>query len=638
MSLPIIIFLLPLLSTTLCFFCIILKDNNKAEIISSILVSIAAVLSIFCYLEINSFIGTYNIYNWINLGNIQLKFSVFYDPLTAIMFFVVNSVSALVHIFSIGYMEKDPYKARFFCYLSLFTFAMLILVSADNFIQLFLGWEGVGLCSYLLVGYYFSKLSAANAALKAFLVNRVGDFGYLIAIALIFTYFKTLNFNDVFSQAVLFSDNRISLFGFEIDLLTAITMFLFLAAMGKSAQIGLHVWLPDAMEGPTPVSALIHAATMVTAGVFLVARCSPLFELTDFTLSFITYVGIITCLFAASVALLQDDIKKIIAYSTCSQLGYMFFACGISAYSLGIFHLATHAFFKALLFLSAGSVIHVCHHEQNIKNMGGLYKKIPITYFFIILGSLALMGVPPFSGYFSKDLILEFAFSLHSLEGNLVYYLGCLGAAMTAIYSTRLIYLTFHGKSNLKAKEFAKVKEAPIVMIVPVLLLSIGAIFSGFFFYHIVKYNTFWNNSLYFKEDVNFVEKAHHIPFLFKLFPIITVLLFSFIVLFYFSKLNKFLSFNNKIISKLLIVIKEKWYFDLLYNFIFVKKLFIFSNFLWKKVDLKIIDGLGPLGISQSVYLVSRYLKEFQNGKIFSYATYMVLGIVLFFSLIFISF
>ena len=310
-------------------------------------------------------------------------------------------------------------------------------------------------------------------------------------------------------------------------------MFLFIAAMGKSAQIGLHVWLPDAMEGPTPVSALIHAATMVTAGIFLVVRCSPLFELTDFTLSFITYVGILTSIFAASVAMLQDDIKKIIAYSTCSQLGYMFFACGISAYSLGIFHLVTHAFFKALLFLSAGSIIHVCYHEQNIKKMGGLCKKIPITYSLIILGSLALMGVPPFAGYFSKDLILEYGFSLHNFEGNLVYYLGCLGAIMTALYSARLIYFTFHGKTNLNTKKFTEIKEAPIVMLLPLFILSIGAIFSGIFFYDIVKYNTFWNNSIFFKENINFVERAHHIPFLFKALPVIAALFFSLIAFLY---------------------------------------------------------------------------------------------------------
>ena len=638
MSLPLLIFILPLISSIICLICIIFKENRKAEVISSLIISFAAVLSIFCYLKINSFVGVYEVYNWISLEKINFNIAVLYDPLTAIMFLVVNTVSSLVHIFSIGYMANDSYKARFFCYLSLFTFAMLVLVSADNFIQLFLGWEGVGLCSYLLVGYYFTKVSAANAALKAFLVNRVGDFGYLIAIALIFSHFQTLNFNDVFLLSDSFANKTITFMGNKISLINIITMFLFLAAMGKSAQIGLHVWLPDAMEGPTPVSALIHAATMVTAGVFLVARCSPLFELADFTLSFMTYIGIITCLFAASVALLQNDIKKIIAYSTCSQLGYMFFACGISAYSLGVFHLVTHAFFKALLFLSAGSVIHVCHHEQDINKMGGLYKKMPATYFFVILGSLALMGIPPFSGYFSKDLILEYAYSLHSFNGNMVYYLGCLGAALTAIYSVRLVYLTFHGSSKINQNDFVKLKEAPKVMLLPIFILSLGTVFSGIFFYNIVKYNSFWNSSLYFKENVNFVENAHHIPLFFKILPILGVTFFSLLVLYYFKKLKKLFYFNNKNVNFILNIIKQKWYFDNLYNFLFVKKLCTLSLYLWKTIDKKIIDGLGPIGFSSSIYLASKYIKQIQSGKIFNYATFMILGIVLFFILIFINF
>ncbi len=634
MSLPILIFLLPIFSSFICLLCIIFSNNKVAEYLSSLLLSIASILSIFCYTKISTYTGVYNLYTWLNIGETELKFSIFYDPLTAIMFFVVNTVSALVHIFSIGYMFNDAYKPRFFCYLSLFTFAMLILVSADNFLQLFLGWEGVGLCSYLLIGYYFSKPSAGSAALKAFLVNRVGDFGYLIAIALIYNSFQSLNFSEVFIQTKLMLDKKIIFIGMEFDLITTITMFLFIAAMGKSAQIGLHVWLPDAMEGPTPVSALIHAATMVTAGIFLVARCSPLFEFSNFTLSFITYVGILTCIFAASVALMQDDIKKIIAYSTCSQLGYMFFACGISAYSLGIFHLVTHAFFKALLFLSAGSIIHVCHHEQNIKKMGGLCKKIPITYFLIILGSLALMGIPPFSGYYSKDLILEYGFSLHNFEGNLVYYLGCFGAVMTAMYSARLIYLTFHGKTNLSKKSFSEIKEAPKVMLFPLIMLSIGAIFSGIYFYDIVKYNTFWESSIFFKKNINFVESAHHIPLFFKILPIISGLLFSFIVFVYFSKLKNLIKFNNNFFN----ILKNKWYFDEIYNFIFVEKLSKLAIFLWKFIDQKLIDGFGPKGFSETVYTSSKYLKNMQNGKIFSYATFMILGIILFFCLIFMSF
>ena len=377
------ILFLPLIASIISgFFGKMIGDRNS-EIVTSLLVSISALLSIFVLYQVivNQYEENIVIATWINSGSLDVNWSMLIDPLSAVMLVVVTSVSSLVHIYSIGYMSHDPHKPRFMAYLSLFTFAMLMLVTSDNFIQLFLGWEGVGLCSYLLVGYYFYKPSAGSAALKAFLVNRVGDFGYLIAIALIYANFQSLNFDDIFSDPEQFINTNITLFGLKFDFLTTVTMFLFIAAMGKSAQIGLHVWLPDAMEGPTPVSALIHAATMVTAGVFLVVRCSPLFELSEFTLSFITYVGIITCLFGASVALLQDDIKKIIAYSTCSQLGYMFFACGISAYSLGVFHLVTHAFFKALLFLAAGSIIHVCHHEQNIKKNGGII--LQNTYYIL---------------------------------------------------------------------------------------------------------------------------------------------------------------------------------------------------------------------------------------------------------------
>ena len=422
MSLPTLVLFLPLIGCVLSALCIFGSQNKKAELLSTVFLFFSSVISIYIYINIDVFQDTYVIYNWISFANINLNISILLDPLTAIMFCVVTIVSAVVHMFSIGYMHEDQNRARFFCYLSLFTFAMLVLVSADNFIQLFLGWEGVGLCSYLLVGYYFHKPSANNAAIKAFLVNRVGDFGYLIAIALIYKYFNSLNFDEVFSNTNSLASLNLIFFGYEISLITCITMFLFMAAIGKSAQIGLHVWLPDAMEGPTPVSALIHAATMVTAGVFLVVRCSPIFEYSQFTLNLITYVGIITSLFAASVALLQDDIKKVIAYSTCSQLGYMFFACGISAYSLAMFHLVTHAFFKALLFLAAGSVIHSVHHEQDFKRMGGLYKKLPVTFIFIIIGSIALIGIPPFAGYFSKDLILEYALSLQTFNSRAVGY------------------------------------------------------------------------------------------------------------------------------------------------------------------------------------------------------------------------
>ena len=635
MNLPLLVLILPLLGSLISAICIIGYQSKKAEYISTIFLFLAALISIYIYINIETFKGNFIVYNWINFAQINLNFSIFLDPLTAIMFCVVTIVSSVVHMFSIGYMHEDKLRARFFCYLSLFTFAMLVLVSADNFIQLFLGWEGVGLCSYLLVGYYFHKPSANNAAIKAFLVNRVGDFGYLIAIALIYKYFNSLNFQEVFSNTSAIEKKNLLFLGFEFNLITCICMFLFMAAVGKSAQIGLHVWLPDAMEGPTPVSALIHAATMVTAGVFLVVRCSPIFEYSQFTLNVITYVGLITSLFAASVALLQNDIKKVIAYSTCSQLGYMFFACGISAYSLAMFHLVTHAFFKALLFLGAGCVIHCLHHEQDCNKMGGLYRKLPVTFTFIIIGSIALMGIPPFAGYFSKDLILEYALSIHSFNGTNIYVLGCLGAFLTSVYSTRLIYLTFLNKTNIKTDIFNKIKEPGFTMLFPLFILSIGAIAGGYLFYDIVENNAFWFNSIFTLTEVNYVEEAHHIEKIYKLFPIFLVFL-AVIVVFvaykYVDSLSYLLNYKIKGVVKFL---QKKWYFDEIYGFLFVNKLLQLSKFLWTRVDINFIDLKGPIGISNNILKVASYCRKIQNGKVFSYAIVMFTGIIIFVSLIF---
>ncbi len=635
MNLPLLVLILPLLGSLISAICIVGSQNKKAEYISTIFLFLAALASIYIYINIETFKGNFIVYNWINFAQINLNFSIFLDPLTAIMFCVVTIVSSVVHMFSIGYMHEDKLRARFFCYLSLFTFAMLVLVSADNFIQLFLGWEGVGLCSYLLVGYYFHKPSANNAAIKAFLVNRVGDFGYLIAIALIYKYFNSLNFQEVFSNTSAIEKKNLLFLGFEFNLITCICMFLFMAAVGKSAQIGLHVWLPDAMEGPTPVSALIHAATMVTAGVFLVVRCSPIFEYSQFTLNVITYVGLITSLFAASVALLQNDIKKVIAYSTCSQLGYMFFACGISAYSLAMFHLVTHAFFKALLFLGAGCVIHCLHHEQDCKKMGGLYKKLPVTFAFIIIGSIALMGIPPFAGYFSKDLILEYALSIHSFNGTNIYVLGCLGAFLTSVYSTRLIYLTFLNKTNIKVDIFNKIKEPGFTMLFPLFILSIGAIAGGYLFYNIVENNAFWFNSIFTLTEVNYVEEAHHIEKIYKLFPIFLVVLAVIVVFAAYKFVDSLSYLLNYKIKSLVKFLQKKWYFDEIYGFLFVNKLLQLSTFLWTRVDIYLIDLKGPIGVSNNIWKAAAYCRKIQNGKVFSYAIVMFTGIVVFVSLIF---
>ena len=635
MNLTLLVLILPLLGSLISAICIIGSQNKKAEYISTFFLFLAALASIYIYINIETFKGNFIVYNWINFAQINLNFSIFLDPLTAIMFCVVTIVSSVVHMFSIGYMHEDKLRARFFCYLSLFTFAMLVLVSADNFIQLFLGWEGVGLCSYLLVGYYFHKPSANNAAIKAFLVNRVGDFGYLIAIALIYKYFNSLNFQEVFSNTSAIEKKNLLFLGFEFNLITCICMFLFMAAIGKSAQIGLHVWLPDAMEGPTPVSALIHAATMVTAGVFLVVRCSPIFEYSQFTLNVITYVGLITSLFAASVALLQNDIKKVIAYSTCSQLGYMFFACGISAYSLAMFHLVTHAFFKALLFLGAGCVIHCLHHEQDCNKMGGLYKKLPVTFAFIIIGSIALMGIPPFAGYFSKDLILEYALSIHSFNGTNIYVLGCLGAFLTSVYSTRLIYLTFLNKTNIKTDTFNKIKEPGFTMLFPLFILSIGAIAGGYLFYDIVENNAFWFNSIFTLTEVNYVEEAHHIEKIYKLFPIFIVVLAVILVFSAYKYVDSLSYLLNYKIKGLVKFLQKKWYFDEIYGFLFVNKLLQLSTFLWTRVDINLIDLKGPIGVSNNIWKAAAYCRKIQNGKVFSYAIVMFTGIVVFVSLIF---
>ena len=491
---------------------------------SFVLISSALSIYIFSDVAINS--NTYNlkIFNWITSGGLVLNWSINIDTLTSVMLVVVTSVSALVHVYSVGYMSHDPDKPRFMSYLSLFTFMMLMLVTSDNFLQLFFGWEGVGLASYLLIGFWYKKPSANSAAIKAFVVNRVGDFGLAIGIFLIFKYTGSVNFVDVFKAIPTLLDKNISMLGIESSLINFICIFLFIGAMGKSAQIFLHTWLPDAMEGPTPVSALIHAATMVTAGVFLVVRCSPIFEYSPFVLNIIVLVGATTAFFAGTIGLVQNDIKRVIAYSTCSQLGYMFFAAGLGAYHIAIFHLFTHAFFKALLFLGAGSVIHAFNDEQDMRNMGGVWKKIPYTYSLMIIGTLALTGFPFLSGFFSKDAIIETAYNSTSFFAGYAVTIGVLTAFMTSLYSWRLIFMTFHGTFNNKNISLSKVHESPAVMLVPLLFLALGAIFAGYAFkdYFIgSQFIQFWNNSIFFLKE--FV--LHHPPLWFLLLTPILVLL-----------------------------------------------------------------------------------------------------------------
>ncbi len=623
------IIFLPLLGFLFCFL-LGKQFNYKVYQIST--TSILFLCTLFSWIIFIQFINNKEteiifILNWITSGNFIVDWSIRLDTLTAVMFIVVTTVSACVHLYSIGYMEEDPSKIRFMGYLSLFTFFMLVLVSSNNLLQMFFGWEGVGLASYLLIGFWHHKDSANKAAIKAFVVNRVGDFGYAIGIAGIFYIFGTISFDSIFSQVDQFSEHQIQFLSFSFPTLDFLCFLLFIGAMGKSAQLGLHTWLPDAMEGPTPVSALIHAATMVTAGVFLVARMSPLYEFAAFTNLFITFIGAATAIFAASIALTQNDIKRVIAYSTCSQLGYMFFAAGVGAYNASIFHLTTHAFFKALLFLSAGSVIHAMHHEQDMRKMGGLFKKIPFTATMMWIGSLAIIGFPYLSGYYSKESILENAFYASNGIAYFAYLVGILTALLTAFYSWRLLFLTFHGENRSKNKTYDYAHESPLVMTAPLFILAIGSIFSGIFFadYFIGYYKKeFWDNAILL------TESSHkYLPLTQSLISKSAVAIGILVcVLIYSNNLNraKNLSYN---LDPLYSLSKNKWYVDELYHKLFVVTFFKLANFFWKRGDEKTIDGLGPNGISWIISKSSSYVSLFQSGYLFHYAFAMLGGLVI---------
>ncbi|MFM7681111.1 MAG: NADH-quinone oxidoreductase subunit L [Candidatus Fonsibacter sp.] len=623
-----LILFLPLLGSFISAFFYKKIGDKTCQILTSAFIVIGAILSSIILLDTIKTGKTYEypIFNWITSGTLKLHWSIYADSLTAVMLVVVNSVSALVHIYSIGYMSHDPHKPRFMSYLSLFTFMMLSLITADNFLQLFFGWEGVGLASYLLIGFWFKKESANNASMKAFIVNRVGDLGLLIAMFLIFKTFGTLTFSEVFTQAAEQSKNTIKIFGGEFNLITTICVFLFIGAMGKSAQIILHTWLPDAMEGPTPVSALIHAATMVTAGVFLVARCSPLFEYSQYALNLVAFVGATTAIFAATVAIVQTDIKRIIAYSTCSQLGYMFFAAGMGAYNIAIFHLFTHAFFKALLFLGAGSVIHAFHDEQNIEKMGGVWKKIPMNYALMVIGTLALTGFPLLAGFYSKDAIIESAYFSKSLFAGYAFVIGLTTAFITSVYSWRLIFKTFHGKYN-NAMSFDKVHESGLVMIIPLIVLAIGAIFSGYVFHEIfIGENTkFWGKAIFFLK-----QTAHGHPPLWLLI-LIPTLVISAIPLSFILFLKRKDIVENFINSQkpLYNFLVKKWYFDELYDLVFVRPFRSIGNFLWQRGDVKTIDAYGPDGIARVVKNLSDRASSMQSGYLYHYATILLIGLII---------
>jgi len=601
-----------------------------SQFITCSFVFVSTALSFFyLYLFINgSSVLNFVIFNWITSGDLNLNWSIYIDTLTSVMLVVVTSVSFLVHVYSIGYMHHDPDKPRFMGYLSLFTFAMLMLVTSDNFLQLFFGWEGVGLASYLLIGFWFKKPSANAAAIKAFIVNRVGDFGLAIAVFMIFKYTGSLNFSDVFQKIPSLLNEKIFFLGTEGSLITYICVFLFIGAMGKSAQLFLHTWLPDAMEGPTPVSALIHAATMVTAGVFLVVRCSPLFEYSDVSKDLIVLIGASTAFFAATIGLVQNDIKKIIAYSTCSQLGYMFFAAGVGAYHIAIFHLFTHAFFKALLFLCAGSVIHSLNDEQDITKMGGIYKKIPFTYIFMIIGTLAITGFPFLSGFYSKDAILEAAYFSNSFFGGYATVIGVLTAILTSIYSWRLIYKTFHGKYRGEIDKFKNIHESPLVILIPLFLLTIGAALSGFVFKDLFignDYQGFWRTSIFFKEE--FILKHPPLWFL-MITPIFGFLIIAGAYFLYIKNENILENLKNSN-QPLYNFLLNKWYFDEIYDLIFTRPAKAIGSFFWHKGDGKIIDGYGPNGFAKIIKIISERAVLFQSGYLYHYAFVILIGLTI---------
>ena len=606
--------------------------DRQSEIITTALLVLSALMSCVAFVDVglNGENKTVQVLQWIHSGTLNIDWVLRIDTLTAVMLVVVTCVSSMVHVYSIGYMSHDTSRARFFSYLSLFTFMMLVLVTADNFVQLFFGWEGVGLASYLLIGFWFKKPSANAAAIKAFVVNRVGDFGLILGMAAIYFTVGSLEFDSVFAAANALAAGQLEFLGLTLPALTTICLLLFMGAMGKSAQFLLHTWLPDAMEGPTPVSALIHAATMVTAGIFLVARCSPLFELSSTALAVVTVVGAVTAFFAATVGLVQNDIKRVIAYSTCSQLGYMFVALGVGAYQAAMFHLFTHAFFKALLFLGAGSVIHAMQDEQDMRKMGGLRTLVPASWFVMIIGTLALTGFPLTAGFFSKDAIVEAAYAAQIGPHMFAFSLLVVAALFTSFYSWRLIFLTFYGLPRCSNETLAHVHESPPVMLVPLIILALGALCAGFTFYDYFIGDgqaVFWGGSIFTAAENNVLRDLHEVPRWVKLSPLVMMLAgFTLAWVMYIRRPTlpaRFATEHDMIYMFLL----NKWYIDEIYNFIFVRPVKWLARLFWKGGDGAVIDGFGPDGIAASVLYFTRRAVSLQTGFVYHYAFAMLLGI-----------
>lgn len=627
------ILLLPLIAAVLTGVFSKKIPGKLAGTFNSALVTVSALISVMVFIKVVSHHGIYDVhlFQWLKLGKENIDWSLYIDSLTATMLVVVTTVSAVVHVYSIGYMHDDENLSRFMAYLSLFTFFMLMLVTSNNLLQLFFGWEGVGMCSYLLIGFWYKKESASKAAIKAFIVNRVGDIFFALGIFSIYLIFGTVNFETIFSHVHQFAELKISFLGANFLALNFICVLLFIGCMGKSAQIGLHTWLPDAMEGPTPVSALIHAATMVTAGVFLVVRCSPLFEYAPFARDMVTLIGALTCVFAATIALTQNDIKRIVAYSTCSQLGYMFFACGVSAYSAAMFHLGTHAFFKALLFLASGSVIHALSGEQDIRKMGGLWKKIPITYICMFIGTLALCGIWPFAGYFSKDAILEAAYAGGTEISEYAYGMGIFAATCTAFYSFRLLFLVFHGPANYNKSTAKHIHEAPMVMIIPLTLLAVGAVFSGVIGekLHILGADLdFWNGAVAVLQENNVLERLHSLDLSVKITPTLAAVLGIVLAYFFYMKDRKLPEIVASKYNFIYEILYNKYYFDELYDLFVVDKIKYVSLYWNNIIEKKYIDGFGPNGFARLSDIVSGYVSRMQTGYIYHYFFVMLLGMV----------
>ena len=607
--------------------------HRSAEIITCACVSTAAILSTILFYR-TGFQGEtmqVGVLDWLGVAGFASGWSLRLDGLTGVMLVVVTWVSALVHIYSVGYMSHDPHRARFFAYLSLFTFMMLALVTANDFLQLFFGWEGVGLASYLLIGFWFKKPAANNAAIKAFVVNRVGDLGLVLAIAAIFATFGSIQYDAVFSLAPTVMEQSFNFFGMNVRTLDAICLLLFLGAMGKSAQFFLHTWLPDAMEGPTPVSALIHAATMVTAGVFLIARAAPLFELSPLSSQMVVLIGAITAFFAASVALVQNDIKRVVAYSTCSQLGYMFVAMGAGAYEAGIFHLFTHAFFKALLFLGAGSIIHALSDEQDLRKMGGLVKHLPFTYLAMLAGTLALTGAPFTAGYYSKDAIIEATYIAGGALNENVTLILILAAAFTSFYSWRLFFLTFHGNMRTAPAIIEKIHESPNTMLLPLAVLAIGALAAGGFFYgdFVGEVRTeFWGTTLF--DAASPLNDIHHVSAWIVYAPLLALIVGLATAVFFYlvsPKLPVRVARANTLLYNFLL---NKWYVDEIYNALLVKPAMRLGALFWKQGDGAVIDGFGPDGVSKRVLDITRAAVRLQTGYFYHYAFAMLIGVCIF--------